>query len=162
MKAELNNLLTECTQQLNEIAEKMSTLDAFDKTRNYLTQYALIKTCGTVEYVYRSIVADLFDQSSLTQIQTYLNNTVRSGSMSGTYDNMSGLLSKFDVTWQSDFRNAIHARSDSQKIIASAKSLVNNRHSFAHGKPTTVSFNDIVDYYNDALILINVLDSVVK
>lgn len=162
MKPELNNLLIECSRQLNDIDTKMSTLPAFDKTRAYLTQYALIKACGTLEYVYRSIVADFFDQSSLTQIHTYLDKTVRSGSMSATYDNMSGLLGKFDADWRKNFKDAVQNRADGQKIIASANSLVNNRHSFAHGKVPTATFNDILQYYNDALILINELDSVVK
>lgn len=162
MKAELSNLLLECSQQLNDIDKKMSVLPVFDKTRTYLTQYALMKACGTLEYVYRSIVADFFDQSSLTQIHTYLDKTVRSGSMSATYDNMTKLLGKFDSDWRKNFKDAIQKRSDAQKIIASANSLVTNRHLFAHGHVPTATFNDILQYYNDASILIYELDSVIQ
>lgn len=162
MKTELSNQLAECTRQLSEIDTKISALQPFDKVRAYLTQYALIKACGTLEFVYRSIVADYFDQSSLTQIHTYLDKTVRSGSMSATYDNMSSLLGKFDSNWRSAFKNAVQARPDGQRIIASAKSLVTNRHLFAHGQSPTATFNDIFQYYNDALELINELDAVVR
>ena len=121
-----------------------------------------MKACGTLEYVYRSIVADFFDQSSLTQIHTYLDKTVRSGSMSATYDNMNGLLGKFDTDWRNNFKNAVQGRTDGQRLIASANSLVANRHLFAHGQSPTATFNDICQYYQDTLILINELDAVVR
>lgn len=162
MKAELKEILTECSRQLTDIESKISETEPFDKTRAYLTQYALIKACGTLEYVFRSIVADFFDKSNQTQIHTYLDNTVRSGSMSATYENMSKLLVKFDKDWRNNFKNAVHGRDDCHKIIASANSLVTNRHLFAHGKPPTATFNDIHQYYQDALNLIYELDEVVK
>lgn len=162
MKAELKEMLTECSWQLTDIETKISETEPFDKTRAYLTQYALIKACGTLEYVFRSIVADFFDKSNLTQIQTYLDKTVRSGSMSVKYKNMLELLEKFDKEWRNNFKDAVNGRDDGQRIIASANSLVTNRHLFAHGKPPTATFNDIHQYYQDALNLIYELDEVVK
>ncbi len=141
---------------------RISKLPPLDKARLYLTNYALIKACGTVEFVYRSIVADFFDQSSLSQIHTYIDKTVRSGSMSATYDNMSKLLGKFDDNWKKSFVNLVKQRTDKQKIIDSSNSLVNNRHLFAHGKAPTASFNNIFQYYQDTLELIKMLDTVVK
>lgn len=162
MKPELQNLIQECTIELNDISARISKLPPLDKARLYLTNYALIKACGTVEFVYRSIVADFFDQSSLSQIHTYIDKTVRSGSMSATYDNMSKLLGKFDDSWKKSFVNLVKQHTDKQKIIDSSNSLVNNRHLFAHGKAPTASFNDIVQYYQDTLELIKMLDIVVK
>ncbi len=162
MKPELQNLIQECTTELNDISLRISKLPPLDKARLYLTNYALIKACGTVEFVYRSIVADFFDQSSLSQIHTYIDKTVRSGSMSATYDNMSKLLGKFDDNWKKSFVNLVKQRTDKQKIIDSSNSLVNNRHLFAHGKAPTASFNDIFQYYQDTLKLIKMLDTVVK
>jgi len=162
MKPELQNLIQECTTELNDISSRISKLPPLDKARLYLTNYALIKSCGTVEFVYRSIVADFFDKSSLSQIHTYIDKTVRSGSMSATYDNMSKLLGKFDDNWKKTFVNLVKQSTDKQKIIDSSNSLVNNRHLFAHGKAPTASFSDILQYYQDTLELINMLDAVVK
>ncbi len=162
MKPELQDLIQECTAELNNISSRIGKLPPLDKARLYLTNYALIKACGTVEFVYRSIVADFFDQSSLSQIHTYIDKTVRSGSMSATYDNMGKLLGKFDDNWKKTFVNLVKQRGDKQKIIDSSNSLVTNRHLFAHGKSPTASFNDIFQYYHDTLELINMLDMVVK
>lgn len=157
MKPELQDLIQECTAELNDISSRIGKLPPLDKARLYLTNYALIKACGTVEFVYRSIVADFFDQSSLSQIHTYIDKTVRSGS-----DNMGKLLGKFDDNWKKTFVNLVKQRGDKQKIIDSSNSLVTNRHLFAHGKSPTASFNDIFQYYHDTLELINMLDMVVK
>lgn len=161
MKTELQDMILECTMELNDISTRMNQLPSFDKMRLYLTNYALIKACGTLEFVYRSIVADFFDRSPLTQIHTYIEKTVRNGSMSATYDNMSGLLGKFDDSWKDSFKNSVQQLTDSQRIISSSKSLVTNRHSFAHGQPTIASFSDIFQYYQDTLVLIQILDTVV-
>lgn len=162
MKTELQDLIDECTTELVDISAKISVLPPLDKLRLYLTKYALIKSCGTIEYVYRALVADYFDRSNLTQVPTYIDKTVRNGSMSATYDNMSGLLGKFDENWKRNFKNAVSQHPDSQRIISSANSLVTNRHQFAHGKTPTATFNDIKQYYTDALELIRIMDSVVQ
>lgn len=161
MKRELQEQIAECTSELADIESKIDKLQPLEKTRVYFTNYALMKACGTVEFVYRSIVADFFDRSSIEQVHTYIDKNVRQGSMSATYDNMSGLLGKFDKTWRDNFKNAVHTHPDSHKLIDSANSLVNNRHLFAHGKPITATFKEINQYYSDVVILINILDSVV-
>ena len=50
---------------------------------------------------------------------------------------------------------------DKEKLILSAKSLVNNRHAFAHGKSISASFAQIREYFNDLVELIKILDTVV-
>lgn len=161
MKQELQDMIAECSTELTDIGSKLSELSALDKARSYLTKYALIRTCGTIEFVYRSIVADFFDQFNIGQIETYLEHTVRNGSMSCTYENMWKLLKKFDDNWEHNFKQAVSNHQDSNRLISSARSLVNNRHLFAHGKTPTATYADICQYYRDALVLVGIFDSVV-
>lgn len=162
MKIELQDMLNECTEELNDIQIRINNLQPLDKLRLYLTNYALIKACGTVEFVYRSIVADHFSNLSNNRIDTYLDTTIRKGSMSAKYEMMQKLLGKFDEQWKKNFQNAVNARSDKNKLISSSISLVNNRHNFAHGKPPTATFLDIKQYYLDVVELINIFDSTVQ
>ena len=161
MKQELQDMLDLCLLELDDIEERINNLPILDKARQYLTNYALIKSSGTAEFVYRSIIADYFSKLSDSKIDTYLYNSIRKGSMSATYDNMKKLLGKFDDNWQKDFKNAVQSRSDKNKLIDASTSLVNNRHSFAHGKPPTATFLDIKQYYADVVQLIEILDSIV-
>lgn len=161
MKQELQDMLDLCSAELDDIEERINNLPVLDKARQYFTNYALIKSSGTAEFVYRSIVADYFSKLSDSKIDTYLDNSIRKGSMSATYDNMKKLLGKFDDNWQKEFKNAVKSRSDRNKLIDASTSLVNNRHSFAHGKPPTATFLDIKQYYADVVQLIEILDAIV-
>lgn len=161
MKSELQDLIDECTAEINDIEVRIAAMPPLDKAVRYLTHYALIKASGTTEFVYRSIVADYFSVLSDSRIDTYLDASVRKGPMSIKYDMMCKLLGKFDDQWQKSFRKAVGEHQDSQKIIAASNSLATNRHNFAHGKTPTATFNDIKNYYFDVLELIKIFDSVV-
>ena len=161
MKDELQYLIDECATEINDIETRITAMPPFDDGVRYLTHYALIKASGTAEFVYRSIVADYFSALSNSRIDTYLDAAIRQGSMSAKYSNMCKLLGKFDEQWQSNFKSAVKAHPNSQRIIAASDSLVTNRHDFAHGKTPTATFNDIKNYYFDVLELIKILDSIV-
>lgn len=157
----VRDMLDECSSELVSIENILNVLDPFDRTRAYLTKYALIKASGTLESAFRSIIADYFSGFQIPQIDTYLNNTVRINSSSVLYANICKLLSKFDDNWAQSFKAKISVRSDGAQLIQSSKSLVANRHAFAHGSEPTATFNDIKRYYSEVLMMIYELDSVI-
>lgn len=161
MNSVLTTLITDCTNELSDIKNKVDALPPLDKTKIYFTNYALIKACGTVEYVYRGIIADFVENGASQQIVKYIDATIRNGSMSPTYDNMCGILVRFDDNWLSTFKIRVNRRTDRNKIISSSNSLVTNRHAFAHGKNSTATLVEIIDYYQDVVKLIYELDAVV-
>lgn len=168
MKQEFQQMIDDCNNELADIQNKISALSPMDKEMKYLTDYALIRACGTAEVVYRSIIADYFKKYSSNQIDKYIESTIRDSSHSASYENMCKLLGKFDDLWCSNFKTNVAQHKDSskkndkQKLILSASSLINNRHNFAHGKSTSASFAQIKEYFNDVLELIKILDFVVR
>ena len=161
MKQELQDMLDECTAELNDIEARINALPSLDKGIKYFTNYALIKACGTVEFVYRSIVADHFSQLTNSRIDTYLDATIRKGSMSAKYEMMQNLLRKFDDQWKKDFQTAVKGNPNGQKLIDASNPLVTNRHDFAHGKAPTATFLEIKQYYTDVVSLIQIFDTIV-
>ena len=154
-------MLDECTAELNDIEARINALPSLDKGIKYFTNYALIKACGTVEFVYRSIVADHFSQLSNSRIDTYLDTTIRQGSNSATYDNMKKILNKFDAQWGKNFQTAVNGNPKGQQFIGASNSLVTNRHNFAHGRVPTATFLEIKQYYTDVVSLVQIFDSIV-
>ena len=161
MKQELKDMLEACSAELDDIEERINNLHFLDKARRYFTNYALIKACGTAEFVYRSIVANHFSRLSDSKINNYLDKTIMQGSMSATYKNMQNLLGKFDDSWKENFKNVVQSRRDKDRLISSSNSLVNNRHSFAHGRTPTATFLEIKQYYTDVVQLIEIFDRIV-
>lgn len=162
MNSELQAMLGESKEELEDIAMRIRETSPFDECRKYLTNYALIRAAGTAEYVYRAIIADYFAALGNAKIDKYLDKAIRQGSMSATYENMSNLLGKFDEKWKSEFSQSVNRNEHGEQIKASAKSLVQNRHAFAHGRPITASFSDIKSYYQDMILLIEIFNSVAK
>lgn len=161
MKQGLQDKLAECMAELNEIDSIIKILSPFSKEIQYLTRYAIIRASGTAEIVYRSIVADYFSKFSDCRIDKYIDLTVRSGSMSAKYEIMVKLLGKFDDKWAQDFKSLVKSNPEGQKIIDASNSLVSNRHAFAHGHPTSATFTNIKEYYEDVMKLIDIFDRVV-
>lgn len=169
MNPDFQQMIDDCKNELNDIELRLQTLSATDPCRKYLTNYSLIKACGTAEFVYRSIIADYFKKYASPQIDTYLENTIRNASSSAKYDNMKNLLDKFDKAWCDAFKAAVDSHidgithiKDGQRLISSSNSLVTNRHNFAHGKNPTAGFCDIKKYFYDVVTLIELLDNSVK
>ncbi len=161
MNTQLKNKLQDCENELDEIEELLGKIPVWNKERLYLTNYALIKVSGTIELVYRSIVADHFTQLSNEKINNYLDKNIRNGSMGAQYEKMVELLGKFDEQWAENFKNRVKERTDKDRLISATKSLTTSRNAFAHGNLSTATFSDIKQYYNDAIILINIFDSIV-
>ena len=162
MKCELQDIINDCTSEIADIENRILNMPALDKEVRYLTNYTLIKVSGTLEFVYRSIVADYFTKYADSKVDTYIDSTIRNGPMSAKYEQMCNLLSKFDDSWCKSFKNIVSSTPNSNQLISSSNSLVTNRHCFAHGKAPTATFMDIKQYYQDVLQLIHLFDSVVK
>ena len=136
------------------------TRKATSPSRKYLTLYSLIKASGVIEYAFKTILAD-YHLGGLPQSVSYINNNVREGSKNPSLDNIYSLLKEFDSHWYSSFKTMLKSHPDSARIKQSMRSLCDNRNSFAHGKSCTASFVDIMQYFDDSVTVMVILDSVV-
>jgi len=161
MKQSSISLIAGCRREFAAINKRIRK-SPLDQTVQYLTMYSLIKSCGTVEFIFKSIIADYFRNIPAVQIQNYLDLTVRDASTSPKYGNICNLLNKFDDQWNTNFKAAINSHADKNRLINSIDSLVTNRHEFAHGKNPNVSFASIKSYFEDSVIVLKILDQCVR
>lgn len=162
MTESIQKLIDDCNSELTEIEAMINRLSPFDKTQQFLTKYALIKASGTLETAYHHIVAEFLEQFKIPQVDYYIAKNVRKNSSSVRYDNMVSFLGLFDEKWKETFKQGVSARAEKDRLRDSAESLVNNRHAFAHGANTTISFQDVKAYYFDTLELIKEFDNSVR
>lgn len=126
----------------------------------YLTKYAIVRACGTIEYCFKTIIADLHTGSP--QVMNYIDNTIRSSSMNPSIPNICSTLKKFDENWKTSFTQKISSHEHPQRLRDSIESLNNARNSFAHGGTPSSSFENVRDYFNDTVLIISMLDEVVN
>lgn len=161
MKAELTNLLEDCGNEINKIKEIVES-NPLNPINQYLNKYVVIKACGTVECVFKSIIANYFVTVNVTQVQNFINKSVRESSANPTFDKICSMLRIYDKNWCKNFKDSIKDRNDADKIKSSLNSLVDNRNSFAHGKNVTATAAQIKEYYGDSIIILKLLDEAVK
>jgi len=154
-------LLDNCREELEKISKIRETDDPLSPTMRFLTMYALIRACGSIECSYKTIIADFCEYKQGPQVKRYLTYSIRENSRNPSLKNITTLLHKFDENWYRKFKNKLDQHNDNEKIKASLNSLNNSRNQFAHGKDITISFEDVKIYFEDACIIINILDDVV-
>ncbi len=154
-------ILNDCQSELNNIGKIIIRLGVFDNVIPYLTKYVLIKACGTIEQSYKTIIADCCEKGQSPQVQTYIRSKFRESSRNPSLTNIHNSLIEFDPKWNNKFKSRLRRRRNATKLRTSLKSLNAARNDFAHGGNPTISFKSICDYYDDALIIVKILDRVV-
>lgn len=126
----------------------------------FLTNYSVVRACGTIEFCFKTIISDSLSGNS-AQLRNYIDNTIRNSSMNPSRDNICSMLKKFDIEWNTRFKQILNDHEHSERLKSSLNSLNSSRNSFAHGDPLTSSFDDVKNYFNDSVIIIEMLDNVV-
>lgn len=147
-----------------EIVKLQQIIDVFGQAHTivpFLTNYAIIKCCGTIENCFKIIISD-FHNSLPPQAKNYIENTFLYSSMNPSKDNICKSLKKFDEQWNIDFKDKLNLEVDKNRIESSLNSLNEARNAFAHGGNPAVSFASVVTYFVDSKKIIEILDDVVR
>lgn len=159
-----NTAETSINACLTELERIKMLIEGMGPTSNpvpFLTKYAIIKSCGTVEFCFKTILSDIHIGQS-PQIVNYVNNTFRQSSINPSKENICKSLTKFDETWNENFKNQLNNHPHKIRVEDSLKSLNNARNDFAHGGHPTATFDNIVGYFKDSIEIIKILDDVVR
>jgi hypothetical protein len=159
--SDVQRLIDSCQADIDQVNKIIIGLGLSSNIVPYLTRYAIIRACGTIETAFKSIIADYCSYRSKKQVKAFLDSQVRENSANPTYDNICKLLKYFDTDWNNDFKNQINAHPRKYHMKTSLQSLVNVRNQFAHGGNPTISISDLIQYFLDSKDVIKILDRVV-
>lgn len=158
----VEQLLNTCSTDINQVKIIIDGLGIMSNIVPYLTKYALVRACGTIEIAYKSIIADYCSFRSKKQIKNYINAKVRETSSNPSYDKINYTLTLFDTEWADDFRNSVSSHPRNTELRTSLQSLVDARNDFAHGGDPTATIEDILNYFEDSYEIINLLDQIIN
>lgn len=94
MKEEYTQRLNECLDELKKIKARIDA-NCFDDMVAFLQRYAIIKSCGTIEYVVKNIISDFVEQGAKVEISAYITKNVRESSSNPKTGLISDLLGNF-------------------------------------------------------------------
>jgi hypothetical protein len=156
MTQDLLARLDDCSDELEKIKTRINK-DQFDDMVKFLQRYAIIKACGTIEYVVKNMIADHVDAESSSELQNYISVKVRESSTNPTTGNISNLLGEFSSTgWKKSFDNALTSHNEEK---TSLNSLVQLRNDFAHGKSPTIGIISVIKYFNHARTIVSLVET---
>lgn len=158
--SEASKSIDDCLKELDRIFHLIEGIGHMSPIVPFLTRYAIIKSCGTVEFCFKTIVADIHSNQS-NQVRNYIDNTFRNSSMNPSKSNICSTLKRFDPRWNDYFRENLNSHSHSNKIQDSLDSLNNARNTFAHGGTPTSSFENVREYFNDCIEILKIIDEAV-
>jgi hypothetical protein len=153
--------LNDCSLELQKIQESINFVGQSHSIVPFLTNYAIIKCCGTIENSFKTIITD-FHNALPQQAKNYIEETFSKSSMNPSKDNIQKSLEKFDPNWNAQFKFRLLQEPNKTRIEDSLRSLNSARNQFAHGGRPVVSFNNIVLYFNDAKRIIELIDEIIR
>lgn len=154
-KESINN----CWAELVKIGHLIEGMGSTATPVPYLVRYSIIKSCGTIEYSFKTIICDHKFESHSAQVQNFIDDKFRKSSMNPSYENIMNGLKSFDVRWRDKFKNKINAHSDKNKLIDSLRSLNTARNTFAHGNNPSASFSNVQEYFRHSVEILQVMES---
>lgn len=151
--------IANCRIELNKIWHLIEAVGSTNQVSSYLTHYALVRICGTLEISYKTIIADYYVSRS-PLLDRFIMKHVREACRNPNYDNICKTLKEFDEDKYRRFKETIASLDNAEDIKSSLESLNSSRNSVAHGSSSLLSFNDLKNHFEKALQIIEVLDSV--
>lgn len=159
--SEVQREIDECWRELNHVKSLIDGLGPTSNITPFLTKYTIIRACGSIEYSFKSIIADHCERRSKKQVKRFISRRVREGSANPSYDMICKFLHDFDSDWKKEFKKRINDEPNKTYLLTSLQSLVDARNDFAHGGNPSASISDIIDYFRHAKRIIEILDEIV-
>ncbi|MBA0188163.1 HEPN domain-containing protein [Pectobacterium odoriferum] len=147
-----------CLNELIKIEHLIEGMGSMSHPVSYLTRYAIIKSCGTIEYSFKTIICDYNYSSHSAQAKKFIDGKFRNSSMNPSFSNIIKGLEQFDENWSMSFNKKIKTHPSKDKLHTSLSSLNTARNTFAHGNNPSTSFNNVKEYFIDAVKIIELME----
>lgn len=154
--------LTSCAQELAHVQSLVAAQGLSGQAAPYLTKYAVVRGCGAIETAFKAVIADFCSYGGKAQVKHFINRRVREGSANPSLHMIQKFMADFDPSWTPAFEALLKQEANRQQLTMSLKSLVNARNDFAHGGNPTVTINDVVQYFQHSVRIIEILDTIVQ
>lgn len=126
------NEVDACKEDLQRILHLIEKIGSMTPISGYLTKYALIRVCGTLEICYKTLIADFYEAVS-PELQRYITIHVREASLNAKYENIRKVLKEFSEEKSNDYKRFINSRDDREQILEAMSALNTARNGVAHG-----------------------------
>ena len=157
MKQEYQRNIDDCRTEITNIKTWIDQNPIDTKVR-YLISYAVVKTSGTIELIFKQMVYDFLAVNAISETQHYLSTMIVDASCNPTTGNISRILSQADGHKSSAFDAQVNGSQDKVNL----NSLVSLRNDLAHGRTNNPSINHVKTCFESGVSILQILDGVLN
>lgn len=154
----VNDAIVRCVDELEKIEKFIESVGPTAHPVAYLTRYSIIRSCGTIEYGFKTILSDIHIDTQTPQLKNFIDKKIRSSSMNPSYENIIRSLESFDENWKVFFKERIKSLPHKDKTLDALKSLNQARNAFAHGGIPTTSFVSVRTYFDECVKVLELIE----
>jgi len=127
----------------------------------YMSRYAIIKACSSIERSFKVIIADfLLLHTTNESLSNFINNSIRHTSTNPKYETIVNVLKGIDRNLGNNFKIKAKEIEDFEKVKDSLNSLVNERNTLAHGGSPTITSKDVIRHFKNAIFILIALENI--
>lgn len=156
MSGEHQQKVDDCKLELDKI-KKWINQNRMDSQVRYLVCYAVIRTSGTIEVIYKNMIYEHLSQGVNNEARKFLTESILESPSNPKTTNIKSVLEKINSDWSEAFE--IQCKSCGKK--SDLNSLVQLRNDFSHGGGITQSIETIIKYFDGAVEILEILESIV-
>ena len=156
MNGDNKSVLYDCKSDLQSIKNWVNK-NKMDSNVKYLTSYAVIKACGTIEIVAKKILYERLSEGANIEAQAYLTRMILDSSFNPKTGKICSILDMIDSNWKKEFDNSTKGEAEKDQL----NSLVNLRNDLAHGKNISVSIQTVIAYYEGSIKILDKLEKII-
>lgn len=153
MNMENARSIEDCRDELRKI-ETWINKNPLDSNVKFLVAYAVVKSSGTIEVVYKRIIHSFLSEGSKKETQSFLEKSIIDASSNPTTGLMEKYIEKFDSIRKENFSNSLKNSQEKTDL----NSLVSLRNDIAHGRDISVSISIVKKYYESGIKILNKLE----
>lgn len=156
MNGEYQQKVDDCKLELDQIKIWINK-NRMDSQVRYLVSYAIIRTSGTIEVIYKSIIYNHLSDGVNQEAVKFLTGSILDSPSNPKTSNIKALLEKINADWSEAFEKEVKESGKKSDL----NSLVQLRNDFAHGANITQSIETVIKYFNGAIDILNILEKIV-
>ncbi len=160
MNEKASETIRKCKVEIENIRKIKEKEGSTSEIMRYLTSYCAIKCCSSIEIALKSEIESIIDEANI-RVKNCIRNQILEKPINPSYKNILFLLKMFDENWEDSLKDKLKNNKDGERYKSNLDSLNKTRHKFAHGLDMTASFDDILNYFNDAVLIVGNISEII-
>ncbi|MBV7545120.1 hypothetical protein KW849_02190 [Pseudomonas sp. PDM26] len=153
-------MLLRTRSAIDECREHLQDSNAWNtQVESYLTQYILVILCADVQQSINSLIEERISMSAATDegLRNFAVSTGKKCLRSVGKSEVSGFLGLFGNAVKEYFNSRVDDR-----VVTLYNNAVSNRHDVAHNTGSTVTFRELNDIYDAAIVFLGAVSDSLK